>query len=51
MKHGFEFVGQIHTCGYPVASRKVKDHVESFRQLGTWWPDVCFRFSRLHVVL
>lgn len=31
-KYGLAFVGQIHTCSYPVRSRKVADHVASFRE-------------------
>ena len=32
-KHGLDAIGQLHTCGYPVASRRVDDHVKSFSQL------------------
>lgn len=32
-KHGLDAIGQLHTCGYPVASRRVEDHVKSFSQL------------------
>lgn len=31
-KYGLSFVGQVHTCSYPVQSRKVADHVKSFRE-------------------
>jgi len=30
-KYGFDFVGQLHTCDYPVSSRKVEDHLTSYR--------------------
>jgi len=29
----FEWIAQIHTCNYPVCSRKVEDHLQSFREL------------------
>lgn len=32
-QHGLKSIGQLHTCGYPVSSRKVEDHVKSFSQL------------------
>eukprot|EP00026_Physarum_polycephalum_P013364 Phypoly_transcript_13757.p1 GENE.Phypoly_transcript_13757~~Phypoly_transcript_13757.p1 ORF type:complete len:311 (+),score=51.99 Phypoly_transcript_13757:93-1025(+) len=32
-KYQFDFIAQIHTCGYPVASHKVEDHLESFKTL------------------
>jgi len=32
-KYGFEVIGQIHTCGYPITTRKVEDHIKSFREL------------------
>jgi len=31
-KYGFEYVAQVHTCGYPVSSNKVEDHLSHFRQ-------------------
>jgi sugar phosphate isomerase/epimerase len=31
-KYGLSLVGQVHTCSYPVRSRKVADHVRSFRE-------------------
>lgn len=32
-KHGLKSIGQLHTCGYPISSRRVADHVNSFSQL------------------
>jgi len=29
----FDFIAQIHTCGYPLASHTVEDHVKSFEEL------------------
>jgi len=34
-KYKFDFVGQLHTCDYPVSSRKVADHLASYRQYVT----------------
>jgi len=31
-KYDMSLVSQVHTCGYPVSSRKVEDHVASFRK-------------------
>jgi len=31
-KHGLDFIAQVHTCGYPVSSRKVAAHVAHFRE-------------------
>jgi len=33
-KYDLEWIAQVHTCGYPVSSRIVKDHIESFRKYG-----------------
>lgn len=33
-KYSLEWIAQVHTCGYPVGSRLVKDHIESFRKFG-----------------
>lgn len=34
-KYDIECIRQVHTCGYPISSRHVADHVRSFRELAS----------------
>lgn len=32
-KYNLDCIRQVHTCGYPIQSRKVEDHINSFKEM------------------
>lgn len=47
-KYGLSAVGQLHTCGYPISSRRVDDHVKSFSQLVSKAKEAGVEFANSH---
>jgi len=47
-KYQFDWIAQIHTCGYPITSRKISDHLSSLRKFVKEGKELGATFFNLH---